>query len=226
MTDTIDRIHPDLRSLALPIESLNEDPRNANDHNDASRAAIAASFIEFGQRKPIVVRREGMIVEAGNGTLAALRADGWTHLACVVCDDDEQRATAYGLADNQAARHATWNFEQLRTNVEESLAGYSNVLGQLWSGDQLANILAGKAAEFNEQLNPPTIDAPLQDSFEEEPKPTKEWTVQVLVGEYRVKISQEEYTDWLAEISNSVGLTADAVRAEIRQRLRIGNCND
>jgi hypothetical protein len=140
---SIDFIHPDLRSLALPIESLNEDPRNANQHNDASRKAIAASMIEFGQRKPIVVRCEGMIVEAGNGTLAALRAAGWTHLACVVCDDDEERATAYALADNQAARHASWNFDQLRVNVEETLAGYGDVFGQLWAGDEIAGILSG-----------------------------------------------------------------------------------
>jgi hypothetical protein len=166
MTDPLDRIHPDLRSLALPIDSLHEDPRNANDHNAASHKAIAASFIEFGQRKPIVVRREGMTVEAGNGTLAALRAAGWTHLACVVCDDDEARATAYGLADNQAAKHATWNFGQLRENVEATLAGYGAVLGNLWSGDQLANILADKAAAFTSFA---TGDQPIEDEdFDEE----------------------------------------------------------
>ena len=145
---SVDFIHPDLRPLALPIESLNEDPRNANQHNDASRKAIAASFLEFGQRKTIVVRREGMIVEAGNGTLAALRAAGWTHLACVVCNDDEERATAYALADNQAARHAAWNFDQLRSNVEETLASYGDVLGQLWCADDLANIISGNAGNL------------------------------------------------------------------------------
>jgi hypothetical protein len=161
---SLDFIHPDLRSLALPIESLNEDPRNANQHSAASRKAIAASMIEFGQRKPIVVRREGMIVEAGNGTLAALRAAGWTHLACVVCDDDEERATAYALADNQAARHAAWNFDQLRVNVEETLAGYGDVLGQLWTGDDLANIISGNAdslagslQEHRDAASPPSM---------------------------------------------------------------------
>ncbi len=164
---SIDFIHPDLRSLALPIESLHEDPHNANQHSDASRKAIAASMIEFGQRKPIVVRREGMIVEAGNGTLAALRAAGWTHLACVVCDDDEERATAYALADNQAARHAAWNFDQLRVNVETTLASYGEVLGRLWCADDLANIISGNAAALAQSLNseippemPPVPEAP------------------------------------------------------------------
>jgi hypothetical protein len=159
----IEYIHPDLRSLALPIESLHEDPRNANDHNAASLNAIAASFIEFGQRKNLVVRREGMILEAGSGTLQALRAAGWTHLACIVCDDDEQRAAAYGLADNQAARHATWNFDQLRANVEDTLAGYGDVLGQLWTGDELANILAGRATELHEHVDAPQDTPPSTD---------------------------------------------------------------
>jgi ParB-like chromosome segregation protein Spo0J len=138
---SLEFIHPDLRSLAVPIELLHEDSHNANDHNDASYKAIAASFIEFGQRKNLVVRREGMILEAGNGSLRALRDAGWTHLACIVCDDDEQRATAYGLADNQAARHSSWNFDQLRANVEETLESYGEVFGQMWTGDELTNIL-------------------------------------------------------------------------------------
>jgi ParB-like chromosome segregation protein Spo0J len=78
MTDTIEFIHPDLRSLAIPIAELNEDPDNANTHGDDNLATIAESFKRFGQRKPLVVRREGMIVEAGNGQLAALRDAGWT----------------------------------------------------------------------------------------------------------------------------------------------------
>lgn len=37
--NTLEFIHPDLRHLAVPIELLNEDPDNANDHDDASGRA-------------------------------------------------------------------------------------------------------------------------------------------------------------------------------------------
>lgn len=152
-------IHPQLHDLALPIDSLNEDPSNANKHGDRNLAAIAESFKRFGQRKPLVVRREGMIVEAGNGTLAALRRAGWTHLACVVCDDDEQTAMAYGLADNQSARLAEWDFDNLQANVEALLGDGYDVGGLGWSGDELADIMSGKAQELAESLTPQN-DAP------------------------------------------------------------------
>jgi hypothetical protein len=148
----LEYIHPQLRNLALPIDSLNEDPRNANKHDARNLASISESFKRFGQRKPLVVRRDGMVIEAGNGTLAALREAGWTHLACVVCDDDEQTAMAFGLADNQSARLAEWDFESLRANVDTLLGEGYDVAGLGWSGDELTDILAGKATELGASL--------------------------------------------------------------------------
>ena len=152
MADTLDRIHPSLRSLAIPIDELHEDPRNANLHDARGLSALAADFLEFGQRKNVVVRREGMIMEAGNGTLAALRDAGWTHLAGIICDDDEQRAAAYAIADNQTARLSAWDPDQLRDNLAAAMDEYGDVFGEMWTGDELAEILAGKAAELTDAL--------------------------------------------------------------------------
>ena len=67
-----------LRPLAVEVSTLVEDPANARLHPTRNMEAITASLRRFGQRKPVVVRREGMIIEAGNGTLAAARAAGVT----------------------------------------------------------------------------------------------------------------------------------------------------
>jgi site-specific DNA-methyltransferase (adenine-specific) len=178
---SVDFIHPDLRSLALSIESLNEDPTNANKHGERNLASIAESFKRFGQRKPIVVRREGMVIEAGNGTLRALREAGWTHLACVVCDDDEQTAMAYGLVDNQTARLAEWDFDNLRTNIDALLGEGYDVSGLGWSGDELTDILAGKSETLDDGLDdsdpstpeksdaPPSSDDPKDDAIPDPP---------------------------------------------------------
>ena len=142
--NTLDRIHPQLRQFAVPIESLNEDPRNANQHNDRSLSGIAASFNQWGQRKNLVVRRDGMILEAGNGTKRALQESGWTHLAVVLCDDDEAAAMAYGLADNQTARLSEWDRGQLAENLNELISGGwdPSVLG--WEdSNELAELLSG-----------------------------------------------------------------------------------
>ncbi len=143
---SIDKIHPGLRHLAVPIESLADDPRNANTHGERNLNAIAESFERFGQRKPLVVRREGRVIEAGNGAKQALMAKGWTHIAVVECDDDADTAMAYALADNQSARLSDWNFQQLGENLAELIhAGWdAGVLG--WDdASELDALLRGES---------------------------------------------------------------------------------
>jgi len=106
-------IHESLRHLAVPISDLTIDPNNARLHPEKNVKGIADSYRRFGQRKPIVVRKNGMIIEAGNGTLAAIKTLGWTHLACVVCDDDDVEAMAYAIADNRTAEMADWDYDVL-----------------------------------------------------------------------------------------------------------------
>lgn len=102
-----------LRPLAVPICELHADPANARRHPDRNMAAIEASLRRWGQRFPIVVQRQGMVVRAGNGRLEAARRLGWTHLAAVVVDEDSVEATAFALADNRSAELAEWDDEAL-----------------------------------------------------------------------------------------------------------------
>jgi len=161
VSNALENIHPDLRALAVPISELSEDPENANAHSERGREALVAAFTEFGQRKPIVVRREGMIVEAGNGTLAALRSAGWTHLACVVCDDDEQKARAFAIADNQTARLSAWDFDQLRASTAALLDGAFNMGALGFDEADLASIAAGADALTSTPTVSPTPSPPL-----------------------------------------------------------------
>src|SRR5207244_2187746 len=100
-------IAQELRSLARPLASLSVDPKNARRHGDANLAGIRASLNAHGQRKPIVVR-EGVVL-AGNGTLEAAKALGWTHLAAVEYEGPEALARAFAIADNRSAELATWD---------------------------------------------------------------------------------------------------------------------
>ena len=124
-----DHIAPELRPLAVPISDIALDPRNARKHGEKNLAAIRASLERFGQRKPVVVQREGMIVRAGNGTVEAARSLGWTHIAAVVSDDDDQTATAFALADNRSAELAEWDDEALAELVSELDADMLNAIG-------------------------------------------------------------------------------------------------
>lgn len=108
---TTSKIAPALAAMVLPIASLRPDPNNARVHPERNIRAIMASLAAFGQAKPIVVRREGMVVMAGNGTMDAVKRLGWTEIAASVIDMDEATAAGYGLADNRTAELATWDFK-------------------------------------------------------------------------------------------------------------------
>jgi DNA modification methylase len=115
---TFEHIAAPLRHLAVPIDSLNLDPANARTHDEKNLAAIKGSLARFGQRLPLVVQKQGMIVRAGNGRLLAARELGWTHVAAVVVDESEVEATAYAIADNRSGELAAWDDEALAKLLE------------------------------------------------------------------------------------------------------------
>lgn len=106
-------IHPQLSSLAIDINSVVPDPANARQHSQRNLKSIEESLKQFGQRKPIIVQKHGMVVRAGNGTLEAAKALGWTKIAAVVIDEEDLAAKRFAIADNRTAELAEWDFEQL-----------------------------------------------------------------------------------------------------------------
>lgn len=64
------------------VAELASDPANVRKHNEKNLDAIKASLTRFGQQKPIVIDKSG-VVRAGNGTLAAAKALGWAEIDCV-----------------------------------------------------------------------------------------------------------------------------------------------
>ena len=92
-----------LRFMATPVAELTLDPANPRQHDERNLQAICDSMTRFGQRLPLVVQREGMVVRAGNGRLEAARRMGWTHVAAVVVNESDAEAAAFALADNRTA---------------------------------------------------------------------------------------------------------------------------
>ena len=108
---------PGMTTLVKPIATLVPDPANARAHSRRNLDSIRASLIRFGQRTPLVVQRQGMVVRKGNGTLECIRELGWTHCAYVVVDESSVDAVAYAIADNRAGELSEWDLEALQTNV-------------------------------------------------------------------------------------------------------------
>ncbi len=106
----------------VAISSLAPDPANARKHNERNLAVIAASLKRFGQQKPIVVDANG-IVRAGNGTLEAARALGWSEIWIARTELVGVEAAAYGIADNRSAELAEWDTDILSELLKESDMG-------------------------------------------------------------------------------------------------------
>jgi 16S rRNA G966 N2-methylase RsmD len=109
-----------LKIESVPIEKLTFDPANARKHSDANLAAIAGSLKEFGQRKPIVITFDNVIV-AGNGTVEAAKFLGLTDVDVVRVPKDwgADQVKAFALADNRSAELAEWNPEVLSAQLLE-----------------------------------------------------------------------------------------------------------
>ena len=109
-----------LKIEMVSTEWLTFDPRNARKHSDSNLSAIAESLKQFGQRKPIVITHDNVVV-AGNGTLEAARTLGIKELACVRAPKEwtDEQLMAFALADNRSAELAEWNPEVLSAQLLE-----------------------------------------------------------------------------------------------------------
>ena len=109
-----------LKIESLPIDKLKFDPTNARKHSNVNLSAIAESLKQFGQRKPIVITAENVIV-AGNGTVEAARLLGLTDVEVVRVPKDwsADQVKAFALADNRTAELAEWNPEVLSAQLLE-----------------------------------------------------------------------------------------------------------
>jgi hypothetical protein len=103
-----------LKIESVSVESLSFDLNNARKHSEQNLQAIAASLEQFGQRKPIVVTADNVVV-AGNGTLEAARMLKWPKIDVVRAPANwsPNEVKAFALADNRAAELAEWNKEVL-----------------------------------------------------------------------------------------------------------------
>ena len=111
----MNNIHHSLQSLAIDIDKLSfleGNPRQGDVE------AVAKSYKQFGQRKPIVATTDHVVI-AGNHQLAAARQLGWDEIAVVITDDDELTAKAFALADNRTAELGSYDDDLLADLLSE-----------------------------------------------------------------------------------------------------------
>ena len=134
-------IHPSIKKLAKPIEELV--PLEGNPRR-GDVDAIAASYREFGQVKPIVVKdnEDGTFtVIAGNHQLEAAKKLGWTEIAVIVLEADDDRAIAFALADNRTMELGYSEQSDIADLLNQISESYSDLLSDLrWDEFEMAAI--------------------------------------------------------------------------------------
>jgi DNA modification methylase len=110
----------ELKIETVSISTLSPDPANARKHDGRNLTAIASSLEKFGQRKPIVVTPDSIVV-AGNGTLEAAKSLGWTQIAVARTPIGWtwDQIKAFALADNRTAELAEWDDKVLAEQLLE-----------------------------------------------------------------------------------------------------------
>lgn len=102
-----------LRTLIVPIDTLNLDPKNVRLHDDKNRDAVRTSLLMYGQLIPIVVQKDGMIVRAGNLRLDVARELGWRRIAALVVTKGyaaEKELKKFGVMDNRSSELGEWDY--------------------------------------------------------------------------------------------------------------------
>jgi DNA modification methylase len=110
----------ELRIETVNVNSLTPDPANARKHDGKNLQAIAHSLEKFGQRKPICVTPDSIVV-AGNGTLEAAKSLGWSEIviARTPVGWTWEQIRAFALADNRTAELAEWDNKVLADQLLE-----------------------------------------------------------------------------------------------------------
>lgn len=131
-------INDQLVHLKCDVSLLIEDSKNARVHSKKNVQAIADSLKHHGQRKPLIVQRRGneLVVRAGNGTLRAARSLGWTEVAALIVDEDDQEAIQFAIRDNRTAELAEWDKDSL-TDLLASVADTSELESMGWTPEEL-----------------------------------------------------------------------------------------
>jgi hypothetical protein len=132
-------VNESLKSLLVPLDSLTPLEHNPRVGNVP---AIMASYEEFGQVKPVVVRPNGdgmSTVIAGNHQVEAVRRLGWTHIAAVPIDADDKRAVAFALADNRTMELGHTDSAEAAEMIVQIVDEYNDLMESLqWDDFEIA----------------------------------------------------------------------------------------
>lgn len=190
----------------VKVEELVPHPKNPNTHPQSQIKILAQNIRYHGWRHPIVVSKLSGYIVAGHGRLEAAKELGVSIVPVEYqnfASEDNELAVLVG--DNRLAELSTLDLNGLQDIID----GFKET--------NFDSILAG--------FEPTDLDALLgeqkPDFGDEKEKELSQSEVTIQAGNYRFRMSQEDFGIWIDKLKQEVGFDKEAVIAEIRRRLAI-----
>lgn len=190
----------------VKIEELIPHPKNPNTHPQSQIKILAQNIRYHGWRHPIVVSKQSGYVVAGHGRLEAAKELGVSIVPVEYqnfASEDNELAVLVG--DNRLAELSSLDLNGLQDIIDG------------FKASDFDTILAG--------FEPADLDVLLgeqkPDFGDEKEKELSQSEVTIQAGNYRFRMSQEDFGIWIDKLKQEVGFDKETVIAEIRRRLAI-----
>ena len=190
----------------VKVEELIPHPKNPNTHPQSQIKILAQNIRYHGWRHPIVVSKLSGYIVAGHGRLEAAKELGVSIVPVEYQNfDSEDNELAVLVGDNRLAELSSLDLNGLQDIIDG------------FKASDFDTILAG--------FEPTDLDALLgeqkPDFGDEKEKELSQSEVTIQAGNYRFRMSQEDFGIWIDKLKQEVGFDKEAVIAEIRRRLAI-----
>lgn len=190
----------------VKVDELIPHPKNPNTHPQSQIKILAQNIRYHGWRHPIVVSKLSGYIVAGHGRLEAAKELGVSIIPIEYqnfASEDNELAVLVG--DNRLAELSSLDLNGLQDIIDG------------FKASDFDTILAG--------FEPTDLDALLgeqkPDFGDEKEKELSQSEVTIQAGNYRFRMSQEDFGIWIDKLKQEVGFDKEAVIAEIRRRLAI-----
>ena len=190
----------------VKIDELLAHPKNPNTHPQNQIKLLAQNIRYHGWRHAIVVSKLSGYIVAGHGRLEAARELGVSIVPVEYQDfatEDNELAVLVG--DNRLAELSSLDTNSLQDIVEQ------------FKENDFDTILAGYEPADLESL----LEEKKPDFEEDGEKELEQSEVTIQAGNYRFRMSQEDFGAWIDKLKQEVGFDKESVIAEIRRRLAI-----
>ena len=190
----------------VKVEELIPHPKNPNTHPQSQIKILAQNIRYHGWRHPIVVSKLSGYIVAGHGRLEAAKELSVSIVPVEYqnfASEDNELAVLVG--DNRLAELSSLDLNGLQDIIDGFKASDFDTILAGFEPTDLGALLGEQKPDFGD----------------EKEKELSQSEVTIQAGNYRFRMSQEDFGIWIDKLKQEVGFDKEAVIAEIRRRLAI-----